>query len=126
MSNQKILERIKEFPFVQKSFEIDQTNFSMFGCEVGDGWSDIIYELCKKIDESGEDVIISQVKEKFGLIRFYTLGHSDQVDEWITEAENKSSKTCEVCGKPGKQQNRGWLYTMCNKCWNKKLKEEKL
>ena len=34
----------------------------------------------------------------------------------IDEAEIKSAKTCEICGKPGTQTKNGWIKTLCDEC----------
>ncbi len=51
--------------------------YGAFGCECGDGWYDLLDEMCTKIqgvyDERGRkpDIIIDQIKEKFATLRFY-------------------------------------------------------
>ena len=30
---------------------------------------------------------------------------------------------CEYCGKPGKTRGKGWIYTLCDDCWDKKNKK---
>ena len=51
--------------------------YSAFGCECADGWYDLLDETCAKIqavyDEHGSkpDIIIDQIKEKYGTLRFY-------------------------------------------------------
>lgn len=58
----------------------------------------------------------SQVKEKFGTLRFYMTSQTPEMDTIIAEAERKSAITCEVCGKKGRVRGRGWLYTACAPC----------
>lgn len=55
----------------------------------------------------------SQVKEKFGTLRFYMTSQTLEMDTIIKEAERASSVTCEQCGKKGKLRGHGWLYTAC-------------
>jgi len=55
----------------------------------------------------------TQVKEKYGTLRFYMSRQTTEMDPIIAKAERKSAKTCEVCGKPGKLRGSGWLYTAC-------------
>ena len=57
--------------------------------------------------------IISQVKEKFGSLRFYVESATDIQYAYIEFAESLSSRTCEVCGSPGEQTNSGWIKTVC-------------
>lgn len=58
-------------------------------------------------------VVASQVKEKFGTLRFYYNGGDDVIDGIVYMAEEMSSRTCEVCGNPGKTSGSGWLRTTC-------------
>jgi hypothetical protein len=59
-------------------------------------------------------VIVDQVKEKFGTLRFYYHGGDDIIDGMVRMAESISGFTCEKCGAPGKMRGRGWLYTACD------------
>ena len=64
----------------------------------------------------------SQVKEKFGGLRFYMTCGTDEIYNLIEEAEALSYKTCEVCGKPGEERPSGWIHTLCDYChenWDK-------
>lgn len=75
-----------------------------FWCE--DGWFDAIHDLAVELTEiaarDGQEIVASQVKEKFGGLRFY-LEHRRPPDmlRVIREAERKSYATCELTGKPG-------------------------
>lgn len=51
---------------------------------------------CKKFDEMHPAA--SQVKEKFGTLRFYMDYATDEMYKLIEEAEAKSAITCELCG----------------------------
>ena len=64
----------------------------------------------------------SQIKEKYGALRFYMTGETDEMFAIINKAEEQSSVTCENCGKKGKLRGRGWLYTRCAPCWKKEQK----
>ena len=64
----------------------------------------------------------SQVKEKFGGLRFYMTCGTDEIFNLIDEAEELSYKTCEECGKPGEEKDTGWIRTLCDYChenWDK-------
>ena len=109
-----------------------------FGIEVGEGWYDLIYELCEKIErilnQKGngklkENFIVVQIKEKFGMLRYYCNGGNKLIWDTISIFEKESSIICEYCGKPGKlSNNQGWFLTLCRDCKNKKQKqyEEKI
>ena len=90
--------------------------------ECGDGWHKIILDTHNQLKELDPGYKINQIKEKFGGLRFYWQPSSTMSDEnWRiccrleTEAEDRSFKTCEVCGKPGHRRNNGWLKTLCDK-----------
>lgn len=99
----------------------------VWGLECGDGWFNILDELGSKLEplianlvkdkpELGEAYTAIQVKEKFGGLRFYMNGTTDEIEELISEAEDLSYKTCEKCGSPGKANATGWISTLCDKC----------
>lgn len=74
-----------------------------WGIECGDGWLGIIDDLCEKIqnhvDKTGiTQVEATQVKEKYGGLRFYINFGDDYIDNLIDIAEEESLKTCEICG----------------------------
>ncbi len=58
----------------------------------------------------------SQVKEKYGGLRFYMTCGTDEIFDLIEEAEALSYKTCEECGEPGEERNTGWIRTLCDTC----------
>ena len=73
-----------------------------------------IDEAKVKMDEEAERVpLVSQVKEKFGTLRFYIQSGTDTHYNYISFAEAMSGVTCETCGSPGKRLGRGWVYTSC-------------
>jgi hypothetical protein len=83
------------------------------GFEHGDGWFGILWRLCCDLEplvaelerEIGERFQVLQVKEKFGTLRFYVSRHSDAIDGRIEQAALEALRTCEVCGRPGRQRN---------------------
>jgi hypothetical protein len=100
--------------------------------ECGDGWVDLIDRLCCLLDQemknasygkSEEDKIdlqpvASQVKEKFGGLRFYINGGSERMDGMISMAEHLSFTICEDCGNKGSKRGKGWIFTKCEPCWH--------
>lgn len=60
-------------------------------------------------------VVVDQVKEKFGGLRFYYRGGDDTVRGMVRMAESWASNTCEVCGESGTIRNTGWIKTLCDK-----------
>ena len=91
------------------------------------------YFMIRKRKEDGEEILkwmepylegdipevmeypqATQIKEKFGGLRFYTRKHDDRVQDMITVAEYLSEMTCEVCGAPGERRGGGWVKTLCD------------
>lgn len=95
-----------------------------WGFEHGDGWYNIIDQLCANIqhyiDWKNDDsevvpqVVAEQVKEKFGSLRFYYRGGDDRIRGMVSMAESMTEVTCEECGSPGKTRGVGWIYTACD------------
>ncbi len=108
-------------------FSLKDDNFPYpiaFGIECGDGWFDIIYDLTKKIHAIAPQTKITQIKEKFGGLRYYVLSGTEEVWDLITETEKLSFKTCEYCGTQRGVKIRGerWLKVLCRKCEEKRKK----
>ena len=113
--------------FGQKDLPVSQTAMC-WGIETGDGWYDILDILCKQIqnhlehnlrkdqDPVAVSVEATQVKEKFGGLRFYYIGGDEFIEGLIWMAEAISSRTCEECGSPGTQNKAGWVRTLCSRC----------
>lgn len=93
-----------------------------FGFECGDGWADLLVELCEKIQsrlntfepQVASEIVALQVKEKYGTLRFYISAYDDTIGGYIREAEKKSAVTCERCGKVGSVRGSVWLYAACD------------
>lgn len=67
----------------------------------------------KMVEEESKVPVASQVKEKFGGLRFYVNRASEKHYNYISFAENMSYCICEVCGSPGKLYTQGWHTTLC-------------
>jgi len=119
--------------FVQK--DMDKTQTAMcWGISCGDGWYTLIDELCANIqnrmtnfdrNKPEEDHMVCQavqVKEKFGGLCFYIYGGDDYISGMISLAESMSYHVCTECSNPSEKQdnNRGWIYTLCNSCKEKR------
>jgi len=75
---------------------------------------EMVDEAGLKMQEQYEKVpIASQVKEKFGSLRFYVDNARNEHYDYIEFAERLSFHTCEVCGKPGKASKHGWITVRC-------------
>lgn len=98
------------------------------GVAVGAGWWPIIESLCANIQHYADwqnknhekhpvvpQVVVSQIKEKFGGLRFYYDGGDDEISGMVRMAESWADHSCEECGAPGKSRNGGWIKTLCDK-----------
>lgn len=100
-------------------------NFGFPEISCNDGWYNIIEQLCRQIDwylsepanftnkSTPAQVVVSQVKEKFGGLRFYYAGGDDYIYGLVAMAEGIASCTCETCGAPGKLLRTGWIRVLC-------------
>jgi hypothetical protein len=78
---------------------------------VGAGWAPLIKRLYAAMPQDTE---VLQVKEKFGGLRFYTSGATEEFDAMIDRAEDESYSLCEWCGQLGSMDDNGrWLLTLC-------------
>ena len=67
----------------------------------------------REVPEYVQRVVVEQVKEKFGTLRFYYRGGDDVVDGMVRMAEAMSAVTCEECGSPGSTGGYGWISSLC-------------
>jgi hypothetical protein len=68
---------------------------------------------------------VDQVKEKFGVLRFYFSNGDDDAAGMVQFAEWLSGVTCEACGNTDTDTigstTKGWIKTCCKKCVPKLL-----
>ena len=107
------------------------------GFETGPGWWPIIEALCTNIQEhinwqnsnrelllknnpnnyeipkEVPQVVIQQIKEKFGGLRFYYEGGDERIRGMVIMAESWAGSSCEECGAPGYRTSEGWIKTLC-------------
>ena len=62
---------------------------------------------------------VSQVKEKYGTLRWYDSGsYSEEMDDILTKYEDISKYTCTVCGKLNVPVfDDGWISPFCTECY---------
>jgi hypothetical protein len=108
----------RDFPKLYRDRHGDMTNTSMCWGFPGDGWEPLIRRLSEKLEAliGDSDARASQCKEKFGTLRFYMDGSTEEMEALIKLAENESAKTCEICGAPGTLVGKGWYKTRCETC----------
>lgn len=107
------------------------------GFAVGEGWWVILDKLMGQIqhhidwshkhrqwdiDNNKENirevvpqVVIAQIKEKFGGLRFYYDGGDDYISGLVSMAESWAGSICEECGSIGTRRDGGWVRTLCDK-----------
>ena len=82
----------REFPqYFQELWGDPVVTCMAFGVETGNGWYDIIHQLCADIAarDPGPNFRFEQIKEKFGGLRIYTSGWRAEanVGELLDKAE---------------------------------------
>jgi hypothetical protein len=94
----------------------------------GDGWEPLIRRAAAKIEAAllklpprlRAKLTSSQVKEKFGTLRWHMTQSRHvvaEIDRAIDEAEQQSVVTCEGCGAPGTLKSSGGRQaTLCGAC----------
>lgn len=94
---------------------------------VGAGWFELLDELCTQIEhrlaERGltppDYLLVRQIKEKFGELRFYFAtsppARIEDLLDLVDAASDRSLRTCQTCGCPGERRllPRGWIITAC-------------
>lgn len=133
MSPEKQWTIFERWPRWFKSAGDIRTSAMRDGFWCGDGWYDIIFHLCERLeplvanlDDSGEAFQVTQAKEKFGGLRFYVNRQTDEIKDAIHLACELSRRTCELCGKDvGVLARQGALRrpaanglwnTLCSQC----------
>jgi hypothetical protein len=107
----------RDFPNLYKERTLSMQETCMYWGFPGDGWEPLIRRLSEKLEPLG--VVATQVKEKFGTLRFYfsaPAGAYEEAAQYVQEAEAASAATCENCGAFGELGGQGWLTTQCESC----------
>src|SRR5260370_39594162 len=90
--------------------------------DCGEGWRDLLERACVRIraavQADGGSFKATQIKEKYGTLRFYWSGVLSQeadskVEEVVDLAEARSACTCELCGAEGRLYGPRCLPTRC-------------
>ena len=70
----------------------------------------------KTVPDACEQVVATQVKEKFGDMRFYYSGGDRYTDGVIDLMEAMTATTCDNCGSVGAKGGTGWITVKCAPC----------
>lgn len=94
------------------------------GFAVGKGWYPVLEQLCASIqshidwkEKQGNpvpQVVVEQIKEKFGSLRFYYQGGDEYISGLVAMAESFAGNLCEECGGLGTRRDGGWIRTLCD------------
>lgn len=124
----------EKYPKIFAQRHMDMSKTAMCWGFPGDGWYWLIDNLCDSIQGLIDanphlkipQVVATQVKEKFGSLRFYYEGGNDDIGGRISLAEDMSYTICEDCGSTDRvTQTKGWIVTLCHKCMEKRRLEKK-
>lgn len=93
-------------------------HYFSFGAKISDSAVRLAKEAIQKqkfreVPPATHQVVASQIKEKFGTLRFYYTGGDSYISGLVDMAEAMSGSTCEVCGSPGKSNSDGWIRVLC-------------
>jgi len=97
----------------------DMPNDDQFFFECGNGWFDIINAaltaIYNKNSTDNRAVYVTQVKEKFGLLRIYCVNGDEYTNAVADISELISELTCEICGNAGIiHTTKGWNQVRCD------------
>lgn len=115
---------VNDFPNLYKDRDSDPLTSAMSFGFPGDGWYKLIYNLSEKLEKMilslpKEDIPFyraSQVKQKWGQLRFYMTAQTPDMTMIICQAENDSLKICENCGDEGCLRDDPFIKVLCNNC----------
>jgi len=87
------------------------------GIEVGDGWFGLIDKMSAELINAAPEIQYEQIKEKFGTLRVYTDGITDDTKKAvrfiIAKYEDISLTVCETCGEDGALRMGDWRSVSC-------------
>lgn len=122
-------EIINKYPKIFQQYEGNPGMVNWGG--VPNGWLPIIDKLCGAIQDyvdntntyiNGElkkptQVVCTQMKEKFGGLRFYCDSVDERVHGMIIMAEYMCQNTCDECGSENDLGvTKGWISIKCRNC----------
>lgn len=75
-----------------------------------------IADSLKRHDIKLSDYVISDIKEKWGVLHWYDCGAPVEVHKIIHKYEEISMYTCITCGRPATVRTTGWISPYCDLC----------
>lgn len=122
-------ELIQKYPKIFQDYKGNPERVNWYG--VPKGWLPVIDKLCGAIQSyidnvtrysegktyKAPQVTCTQMKEKFGGLRFYVEGGDDHTDGMIYMAEHLCDNTCQDCGaEEDLGMTSGWISVLCRNC----------
>ena len=79
--------------------EHDIPVYTRCSCDCPPGWFDLVATTLLRIKNMSTDTdfCVAQIKEKFGGLRLYTYGSTEEIDALINEVETLSYEVCQDC-----------------------------
>lgn len=134
-------------PEEREAFKERMREMASISCGVGEGWWEPIEHGVYLLDKVYPGWTLSQIKEKFGGLRFYAEAPAfrdqkpgdkqDEIwyDQWrdryyanfqaICDAiEGACHDLCEVCGDPGELVGDGFVHTLCEEHGRRYLEQK--
>ena len=103
-----------------------KVDFPMIGLEIPNGWYNLFYQMCDDIkDLVLKDFYFLQVKEKYNLMRCYSINSTLEVDAIIAKYERMAPYVCTICGKPANFETSSYAASFCTDCWKDHARHEK-
>lgn len=93
--------------------------------DLPDGWRKCFgLKICKEIKKElkktkNKEYHVTQIKEKFGSLRWYSNHTTESIEKIIEKYEKISARTCIYCGKETDYLTLGWIVPICMSCANK-------
>lgn len=92
-----------------------------------EGWRKAFGEqMCAEIKDALteselRDYRVTQIKEKFGTLRWYGNFYTEPLRDILARYEEKSMWTCIQCGAPATRVTTGWIAPYCDACVGDRL-----
>lgn len=103
----------KEGKYMSWAEQIPQGWYVAFGEQMIDELNDLLVKY-----NFVDGYFITQIKEKFGSLRWYDNGFPqagyEEYMAWEKKYEDLSVKTCIVCGAPGEIHRKRWIEPLCD------------
>ena len=127
----KVKELIDKHPKIFQDYEGNPGRINWL--DLPDGWVTHVDHLCSAIQSYIDSTVYykdgvevrcpqvtcTQIKEKFGELRFYYIGGNDVIEGMVEMTAYLCSITCQKCGsmkQANKQVIYGWISIICENC----------